>query len=114
MPIVEPEVLMDGPHTLERCAEVTVATLRSLYDQLARHRVVLEASLLKPNMVLPGTDCPDRAAPPTVAEATIGVLRQAVPAAVPGIVFLSGGQSDEQATREPRRPEPAGRRSPGS
>ena len=98
VPIVEPEVLMDGAHDLERCAEVTVATLRTVYDQLAQHRVVLEASLLKPNMVLPGTDCPVQADADQVAEATIGVLRQAVPAAVPGIVFLSGGQSDLQAT----------------
>jgi fructose-bisphosphate aldolase class I len=98
VPIVEPEVLMDGPHTLERCAEVTVATLRAVYEQLARHRVVLEASLLKPNMVLPGKDCPHQAEPGLVADATVGVLRQAVPAAVPGIVFLSGGQSDLQAT----------------
>ena len=98
VPIVEPEVLMDGAHTLERCAEVTVATLRSLYEQLARHRVVLEASLLKPNMVLPGRDFPDGATRGDVAAATVAALRQAVPAAVPGIVFLSGGQSDAEAT----------------
>jgi fructose-bisphosphate aldolase class I len=98
VPIVEPEVLMDGGHTLERCAEVTVATLRAVYDQLARHRVVLEATLLKPNMVVSGTECPDQAAPDGVAAATIGVLRQVVPAAVPGIMFLSGGQTDEDAT----------------
>ena len=98
VPIVEPEVLMDGAHPIERCAEVTVATLRAVYDQLARHRVVLEASLLKPNMVVPGQDCPDRADPDRVAAATIGVLRQAVPAAVPGIMFLSGGLSDLEAT----------------
>ena len=98
VPIVEPEVLMDGGHGLERCAEVTVATLRAVYAELARHRVVLEASLLKPNMVLPGTACPVQAEPDHIARATIGVLRQAVPAAVPGIVFLSGGQSDLQAT----------------
>ncbi len=98
VPVVEPEVLMDGPHTLERCAEVTTAVLRTVYDQLARHRVVLEASLLKPNMVVPGTECPSRADPAAVAEATIRVLRESVPAAVPGIVFLSGGQTDEEAT----------------
>ncbi len=98
VPIVEPEVLMDGPHTAQRCAEVTAATLRAVYDQLARHRVVLEASLLKPNMVLPGRDCPVQADEDEIADATIGVLRQTVPVAVPGIVFLSGGQSDEQAT----------------
>ena len=98
VPIVEPEVLMDGAHSLDRCAEVTVAVLRSLYEQLARHRVVLAASLLKPSMVLPGKDGPDRSAPADVAAATIAALREAVPAAVPGIVFLSGGQSDEEAT----------------
>jgi fructose-bisphosphate aldolase class I len=98
VPIVEPEVLMDGAHTIDRCAEVTVTTLRAVYDELARHRVVLEASLLKPNMVLPGQDCPSRVGPDGIAAATISALRQAVPAAVPGIVFLSGGQSDLEAT----------------
>jgi fructose-bisphosphate aldolase class I len=98
VPIVEPEVLMDGAHGRERCADATVTTLRAVYEQLARHRVVLEASLLKPNMVLPGQDCPIQAEAHEVAEATIGVLRQVVPAAVPGIVFLSGGQSDLAAT----------------
>ena len=98
VPIVEPEVLMDGTHTLERCAEVTVRVQRAVYAQLARHRVVLEASLLKPNMVLPGKDCPVQASDEEIAAATIDVLRQAVPAAVPGVVYLSGGQSDEQAT----------------
>jgi len=98
VPIVEPEVLMDGAHDLARCAEVTVTTLRAVYAELARHRVVLEATLLKPNMVLPGKDCPDQVSDDVIADATIAVLRQAVPAAVPGIVFLSGGQTDEQAT----------------
>lgn len=98
VPIVEPEVLMDGAHSLERCAEVTLATLRSVYEHLARHRVVLEASLLKPNMVLPGKDCPAQASLDEVADATIAALRETVPAAVPGIVFLSGGQSEEDAT----------------
>ena len=98
VPIVEPEVLMDGTHTLERCAEVTVDVLRAAYEHLAHHRVVLEASLLKPNMVLPGKDCPVQAGDAEIAEATVAALRRVVPAAVPGIVFLSGGQSDEQAT----------------
>lgn len=98
VPIVEPEVLMDGTHPLDRCAEVTTATLRAVFDHLGRHRVVLEASLLKPNMVLPGAESPARADPEEVAEATVRVLRECVPAAVPGIVFLSGGQSDEEAT----------------
>jgi fructose-bisphosphate aldolase class I len=96
--IVEPEVLMDGTHSIERCAEVTKATLREVYVRLASHRVVLEASLLKPNMVLPGKDCPDQASPVEIAEATIAVLKESVPTAVPGIVFLSGGQSDLEAT----------------
>lgn len=98
VPIVEPEVLMDGEHTLERCAEVTVAALRTVYDQLARHRVVLEATLLKPNMVVPGQDCPTQPGHDEIAAATVTALREAVPAAVPGIVFLSGGMSDEDAT----------------
>lgn len=97
-PIVEPEVLMDGTHSLERCAEVTEAILRSVYAQLDAHRVVLEATLLKPNMVLPAKDCPIQATDGEIADATIRVLRRCVPAAVPGIVFLSGGMSDEQAT----------------
>jgi fructose-bisphosphate aldolase class I len=98
VPIVEPEVLMDGDHTLERCADVTAATHRSVYEQLARHRVVLEASLLKPNMVVPGKDCPEQAGNGEIADATIRVLRETVPPAVPGIVFLSGGMSDADAT----------------
>jgi fructose-bisphosphate aldolase class I len=98
VPVVEPEVLMDGDHGLEESAEATVAALRTVYAALARHRVVLEASLLKPNMVLPGTENAGESGPDQIAEATIGVLRQAVPAAVPGIVFLSGGQSDLEAT----------------
>lgn len=97
-PIVEPEVLMDGDHDLARCGEVTVAVLRAVYDQLARHRVRLDATLLKPNMVLPGVDSAKTATSEEIAQATVAVLREAVPAAVPGIVFLSGGQSDEEAT----------------
>ncbi|NMM32092.1 MAG: fructose-bisphosphate aldolase class I [Cellulomonas sp.] len=98
VPIVEPEVLMDGSHDIARCAEVTVMTLRAVYAELARHRVVLEATLLKPNMVLPGKDCPVQVSDDEIADATVAALRQTVPAAVPGIVFLSGGQTDEQAT----------------
>jgi fructose-bisphosphate aldolase class I len=98
VPVIEPEVLMDGTHSLERCAEVTAATLRAIYGHLSSHRIVLGASLLKPNMVLAGKDCPDQASAEEIAEATIAVLKQTVPAAVPGIVFLSGGQSDEEAT----------------
>jgi fructose-bisphosphate aldolase, class I len=97
-PIVEPEVLMDGQHSLERCAQVTASTLRAVYEQLARHEVSLEGSLLKPNMVLPGKDSPVQASDDDIADTTVAVLRQTVPAAVPGIMFLSGGMSDEQAT----------------
>jgi fructose-bisphosphate aldolase class I len=98
VPIVEPEVLMDGDHHIDRCADVTRAVLRLVYEQLARQRVVLEATLLKPNMVLPGQLSPTIVDDDEVAARTIAVAREAVPAAVPGLVFLSGGQSDEQAT----------------
>jgi fructose-bisphosphate aldolase class I len=98
VPIVEPEVLMDGAHPIERCAEVTEATVRAVYAELASQRVVLEASLLKPSMVLPGADCPVQVDDQVIADATLAVMRRVVPAAVPGLVFLSGGQTDEQAT----------------
>lgn len=98
VPIVEPEVLMDGHHTLARCEEVTCATLQNVFAVLAEHRVRLEAMLLKTGMVLAGKDCPRQANLATVAEATLRCLHRAVPAAVPGIVFLSGGQSDVMAT----------------
>lgn len=98
VPIVEPEVLMDGDHTIERCYEVTEAALTSLYHQLHGQRVVLEGTLLKPNMVISGASCPTQASVKEVAEATIRCFRRAVPVAVPGIVFLSGGQSPELAT----------------
>ncbi len=98
VPIVEPEVLMDGDHTIGRCYEVTRETLAAVFDALRTHRVRLEGMLLKPNMVLAGSDCPVQAGVDEVAEASVGCLRETVPAAVPGIVFLSGGQSDEAAT----------------
>ena len=98
MPIVEPEVLMDGAHTLERHFDVTEQTLRSVFDALAEHRVVLEEMLLKPNMVLSGKECPKQASVQEVAEATVRCMKRVVPAAVPGLVFLSGGQTDLQAT----------------
>ena len=97
-PIVEPEVLMDGAHGIDECARVTETALRCVYDQLARQHVVLEATLLKPNMVLPGADCPTPSSDMEIADATLSTLRRAVPAAVPGILFLSGGQSDQEAT----------------
>ena len=98
VPIVEPEVLMDGKHTIERCDEVTERVLRSVYAALANQGVVLEGTLLKPNMVLSGSECANQASIEEVAERTVGCLKRTVPAAVPGIVFLSGGQSDELAT----------------
>src|SRR6059058_5412319 len=98
VPIVEPEVLMDGVHTIERYFEVTQETLESVFHALYEHRVGLEGMLLKPNMVLSGKDCPQQASVQEVAEATVRCLRRVVPAAVPGIVFLSGGQTDQQAT----------------
>ena len=98
VPIVEPEVLMDGTHTIERHFEVTEQTLRIVFHALAEHRVALEAMLLKPNMVLSGKDCPQQASVQEVADATLSCMKRVVPAAVPGLVFLSGGQTDLQAT----------------
>jgi fructose-bisphosphate aldolase class I len=98
VPIVEPEVLMDGAHTLARCEEVTTSTLQCVFAQLHAHRVLLEGMLLKPNMVLSGQDCPQQASVEEVATATVRCFRRTIPAAVPGIVFLSGGQSAEVAT----------------
>jgi fructose-bisphosphate aldolase class I len=98
VPIVEPEVLMDGAHTIEQCYAATDRTLRSVFRQLAEQRVPLEEILLKPNMVLSGQKCPKQASVREVAEQTLRCFRNTVPAAVPGIVFLSGGQSDELAT----------------
>jgi len=98
VPIIEPEVLMDGAHTLKRCCEVTEEVLREVFIQLYLQGVVLEGILLKPNMVLPGLTCPKQEAVDEVADATVKCLLRAVPAAVPGIAFLSGGQSGELAS----------------
>jgi fructose-bisphosphate aldolase class I len=98
IPIVEPEVLMDGGHTIERCYEVTAETQTTVFAALRRHHVHFDGMLLKPNMVVSGSACPEQAGVQEVAEATIRCMRDNVPAAVPGIVFLSGGQSDELAT----------------
>lgn len=98
VPIVEPEVLMDGEHSIERCEEVTTRTLRLVFEALKAHRVALPGIVLKPNMVISATDAPDRAGPEEVAEATLRVLKAEVPSEVPGIAFLSGGQSAEEAT----------------
>ena len=98
VPIVEPEVLMDGEHTLERSREVTEEVLRTVFNQLCTQRVMLEGMLLKPNMVLPGLTCPTQETVDEVADATVRCLLRVVPAAVPGIAFLSGGQSAELAS----------------
>ena len=98
VPIVEPEVLLDGGHSIERCLEVTEVTLHAVFHALSAQHVTLEGLLLKPSMVLPGATAQHRAPVAEVAEATVRCLRRTVPAAVPGIVFLSGGQSDELAT----------------
>jgi fructose-bisphosphate aldolase class I len=98
VPVVEPEVLMDGEHTLERCREVTEEVLRTVFNQLYTQRVMLEGMILKPNMVLPGLTCPKQETVDEVADATVRCLLRAVPAAVPGIAFLSGGQSAELAS----------------
>ena len=98
VPIVEPEVLMDGEHTMERCREVTEEVLRTVFNQLYTQRVTLEGMILKPNMVLPGLACPRQETVDEVADATVKCLLRAVPAAVPGIAFLSGGQSGELAS----------------
>jgi len=98
VPIVEPEVLMDGAHTLERSCEVTEQVLRTVFHQLYVQGVTLEGLILKPNMVLPALICPKQEPVDTVADATVGCLLRAVPAAVPGVAFLSGGQSGELAS----------------
>ena len=99
VPIVEPEVLMDGDHSIERCEQVTETTLKSVFFQLHAHRVTLEEMILKPNMVIAGKTCSRQAGIDEVAKATVRCLLRCVPASVPGIVFLSGGQSPELATQ---------------
>ena len=98
VPIVEPEVLMDGAHSIERCEEVTDRVLQAVFAQLFEARIYLEGMVLKPNMVISGKKATNRAAPEQVAQATVRCLKRHVPAAVPGIAFLSGGQSPQEAT----------------
>ncbi|HEX8164866.1 MAG TPA: class I fructose-bisphosphate aldolase [Beijerinckiaceae bacterium] len=98
VPIVEPEVLMDGGHDIDTCAQVTEWVLKEVYQQLYYQRVVLEGTVLKPNMIVPGKKSAKKASVEEVAERTIEILKRCVPSAVPGIAFLSGGQSDEEAT----------------
>jgi len=98
VPIVEPEILPDGDHSLERCQKVTEKVLAAVYKALSDHNVYLEGTLLKPNMVTAGMSSKDKAPPAEVARATVQALQRTVPAAVPGVVFLSGGQSEEEAS----------------
>jgi fructose-bisphosphate aldolase class I len=98
VPMVEPEVIMDGEHDIDDCFVVTEKVLRALFNALYQHNVMLEGTILKASMVIPGTQCADKASVEDVADYTVQCLKSAVPAALPGIVFLSGGQSDEDAT----------------
>jgi fructose-bisphosphate aldolase class I len=98
VPMVEPEILMDGEHDIDVCYDVTEATLRSLFGSLYEQNVLLEGTILKASMVISGKSCPEQAGAEEVAEMTVRCLKSTVPASLPGIVFLSGGQSDEQAT----------------
>lgn len=98
VPIVEPEILPDGDHDLERCQKVTEKVLAAVYKALSDHHVYLEGTLLKPNMVTPGQSCSKKYTPQDIAKATVTALQRTVPAAVPGITFLSGGQSEEEAS----------------
>ncbi|PRQ43797.1 putative fructose-bisphosphate aldolase [Rosa chinensis] len=97
VPIVEPEILVDGPHSIDKCADVTERVLAACYKALNDHHVLLEGTLLKPNMVTPGSDA-KKASPEVIAEYTVRALQRTTPAAVPAVVFLSGGQSEEEAT----------------
>ncbi len=97
VPIVEPEVLLDGDHTIEQCFETQVRTLKMVFERIKAHKVVLEGMILKPSMVLSGKDCPTQVDAKTVAKMTVDALKQSVPAEVGGIAFLSGGQSDESS-----------------
>jgi fructose-bisphosphate aldolase class I len=102
VPIVEPEVLMDGAHDINLCAGVTEATLHKVFEEMYAQGVAMEGSILKPNMVISGTDCPTQAGVEEVAGKTIAILRRCCPGAVPGIMFLSGGQSEQMATEHLR------------
>jgi len=98
VPMVEPEVLMDGEHDIDTCYEITEVTLRSLFGALYEHNILLEGTILKASMVVSGKDCPEQASVDEVAEMTLRCLKSSVPASLTGIVFLSGGQSDDDAT----------------
>ena len=94
VPIVEPEVLMDGSHNIEKCYQVTTEVLNECYNELEIHKVDLKGTVLKPNMVLPGSDCKDKSSHEEIAQKTLDCLKKNVPSNVPGIAFLSGGQSE--------------------
>jgi fructose-bisphosphate aldolase class I len=99
VPIVEPEILCDGTHTIEECAEISERVFAAVVKELQDQKVLLEGSLLKPNMITPGMDCPDRSTPGEIAFYTVRTLSRTIPAAIPGIHFLSGGQSEEEASQ---------------
>ncbi|MFC1625910.1 class I fructose-bisphosphate aldolase [Patescibacteria group bacterium] len=103
VPIVEPEVLMDGNHSIEKCAEVTRVVLKFVFLKLEQSGVLISNTLLKPNMVLPGKDCLNKSTPVEIAQRTLGVLKEAIPLKVPGVVFLSGGQTPDEATENLRQ-----------
>ncbi len=99
VPIVEPEVLMDGSHNIDKCYQVTTAVLNECYNELEIHRVDLKGTVLKPNMVIPGSECKDKSSAEEIAKKTLDCLKKNVPADVPGIAFLSGGQSEIESSR---------------
>ena len=99
VPIVEPEVLMDGSHDIKKCEEVTAAVLQLCYEELSIHNVNLKGTVLKPNMILPGKDSEKKTSCEEIAERTLNCLKKNVPTDVPGIAFLSGGQSEVEATK---------------
>ena len=99
VPIVEPEVLMDGFHTIDKCYQVTTDVLNECYNELEIHKVDLKGTVLKPNMVIPGTDCKDKCSSEEIAKKTLDCLKKNVPSIVPGIAFLSGGQSEIESTK---------------
>ena len=99
VPIVEPEVLMDGLHNIDKCYEVTTNVLNECYNELEIHKVDLKGTVLKPNMVIPGSDCKDKSSPEMIAKKTLDCLKKNVPSDVPGIAFLSGGQSEIESSQ---------------
>ena len=99
VPIVEPEVLMDGDHTIDKCYDVTSRVIAECYKELAIHNVNLKGTVLKPNMILPGTNCKQKSSAEEIAKKTLECLKKNMPSEVPGVAFLSGGQSEIEATK---------------